>query len=281
MLSLQRSLTSAVGVGLIVLIGVRCGTNPGNGADNRNPGGSSNAESATNVTMLKFQMPDRTLLAGEVKDISQKMDGYHLKIESVGSQCSASYTYEDINAIKDNGWVYVPASSNCDYVITVGFGPLGTATPPATATLAPTNSLSTHYYMTKSPLAVPAVKLKGKPEWKVPYWVSLQDDGAALGLKTTGLGDKPDTAINPPTPPPTATTVTWANDIKPIINTSCASCHGAGSPKGDFTTFANAQNHLDHLVDEVVGGSMPPSKPLSEDKKQLFQKWKDANFPEK
>lgn len=148
-----------------------------------------------------------------------------------------------------------------------------------TALTAFEETLTKQFYATKAPVAITSAQLKGKAEWTVPVWFTLQTDGQVLGLKTAGLGIKPDSGST--TPPTTSEPVTWTKDIKGLVDSSCVKCHGPTSADGDLSTYDVAKNHFDHMYLEVMAGKMPPSGPLSQDKKDLFQKWKDGNFLEK
>jgi hypothetical protein len=85
----------------------------------------------------------------------------------------------------------------------------------------------------------------------------------------------------PPTPPPTPTpgepTVSWATDIQPIYERSCAVCHGEDGNQtfmGSFETFSALGSVA---LERVTRGEMPPptsSVPaLSEEELQLLQTW--------
>lgn len=75
--------------------------------------------------------------------------------------------------------------------------------------------------------------------------------------------------------------VTYATDIVPIINTSCATsgCHVAGgSGPGDFTTYTGLKAKVNNGSFEnrvLVQKNMPPSGPLSDCTEAKLQKWID------
>ena len=67
--------------------------------------------------------------------------------------------------------------------------------------------------------------------------------------------------------------ITYLNDIKPIIDTNCAisGCHVPGTGRKDLTTYQGLKDIVNdgRLVDRVIiQKDMPPSQPLS---KQLAQ----------
>lgn len=76
------------------------------------------------------------------------------------------------------------------------------------------------------------------------------------------------------------TTISFLNDVAPIISTNCAvsSCHNAGSPYGDYTSFAKIKEDADngkisYQVIELEAMPRSPIFPLSEDEKTLIDCW--------
>lgn len=67
---------------------------------------------------------------------------------------------------------------------------------------------------------------------------------AALGIATAAMAADVDTSKLPPAS--TQKDVTFAKDIKPIIDTSCVKCHQGEKPKGKL--------HLDTLEGVLKGG---------------------------
>jgi hypothetical protein len=71
----------------------------------------------------------------------------------------------------------------------------------------------------------------------------------------------------------------YAANIKPIITSQCAttsSCHGAGTNRSDYTTYAGLKavaddGSLNQKV--IVDKSMPPSGSLSLDERQKIKCW--------
>lgn len=76
----------------------------------------------------------------------------------------------------------------------------------------------------------------------------------------------------------------YAADIKPLITSNCATagCHNAGSPQGDFTSYAGIKAMADNgrLKDKVIHDkTMPPSGPLSLDDRKKLQCWLNSGAP--
>lgn len=74
---------------------------------------------------------------------------------------------------------------------------------------------------------------------------------------------------------------TYSADIKPIIDANCLKCHGAGSPKGDFTTYEGlktvaASGELEFKV--IHQQSMPPKGPLPEEDRKKISCWLSSGF---
>jgi hypothetical protein len=73
--------------------------------------------------------------------------------------------------------------------------------------------------------------------------------------------------------------ITYANDILPIINNSCATsgCHEAGNTAiGDFSTYAGVKAKVDNgtFTNRVlVQKDMPPAAPLSNCEQAKIQQW--------
>lgn len=81
------------------------------------------------------------------------------------------------------------------------------------------------------------------------------------------------------------TTVTFAGDIAPIVEASCATvgCHAAGSIVGDYTTYAGLEDRATNgdMEAAVLGSppTMPKSGTLSQDELDKFKCWFDAGAP--
>lgn len=75
--------------------------------------------------------------------------------------------------------------------------------------------------------------------------------------------------------------ITYANDVLPIINASCATtgCHvSGGSGPGDFTNYNDLKLKVDNGTFEtrvLVDKNMPPNTPLSNCDLQILQAWID------
>jgi len=83
--------------------------------------------------------------------------------------------------------------------------------------------------------------------------------------------------------------VTYTEHVAPILDASCISCHAGhlegadrnGAPVGvNFDTYEAAVESGDAANTRIQAGSMPPSGPLSDDDKAIFQHWVDEGFAE-
>lgn len=80
-------------------------------------------------------------------------------------------------------------------------------------------------------------------------------------------------------------TPTYNADIKDIIDANCtqSGCHGAGSSRGDFRTYAGLSPYLSNgrFKSEVLTKqSMPQGGSLSHAELNLIQCWNDNGYPE-
>lgn len=83
--------------------------------------------------------------------------------------------------------------------------------------------------------------------------------------------------------------VSYSADIQPILESRCLGCHsenkqGAdrnGARVGvDFDTYELAKENAVRANSRIQNGSMPPSGPIPEEEKQIFQMWIDQDTPE-
>lgn len=92
------------------------------------------------------------------------------------------------------------------------------------------------------------------------------------------------------TEPNSVENISYLNDIKPIIDNNCVSCHGNptnfGAPNS-LTTYENVKasvlNNLINRISRIEGssGAMPLGGPrLSQNEINTIIDWQNANFPE-
>ncbi|RPE00006.1 hypothetical protein EGM88_01725 [Aureibaculum marinum] len=88
-----------------------------------------------------------------------------------------------------------------------------------------------------------------------------------------------DNTIEPP-----VKNVTYANDIKSIIDSNCINCHSnppkSGAPMA-LVTLENVKEAVESrdLIGRVEDGSMPPSdENLTADQIQLIKDWENNSF---
>lgn len=117
----------------------------------------------------------------------------------------------------------------------------------------------------------------------------LTDD---FELTQTGTGSNSSTGSSTATKTGTGTTTsegpTYTDDIKKIVDKSCAKsgCHNKGGTDPDLSTYANIKKEKDDFfrtLDPEDDKAMPPggeSAALKEADLKLLEDWKDADFPE-
>lgn len=105
----------------------------------------------------------------------------------------------------------------------------------------------------------------------------------------TELAATTDATLEPTIPPLDASGVSFANDVQPILNSRCASCHGLERTSGDFdlTTYdllmAGGEEGLAVLPGDAASsplvtlsesGNMPKNGPkLTPDQLQVMKDW--------
>lgn len=83
------------------------------------------------------------------------------------------------------------------------------------------------------------------------------------------------------TVPRGATGTSWLNDIKPIIEVSCAKsgCHN-GSSRTDLRIYENAKFHASSIKSKTKDRSMPREGTLTQDQIDIIGCWVDDGAPE-
>lgn len=113
-----------------------------------------------------------------------------------------------------------------------------------------------------------------------------------IGILTLSLNSCKKNSADPIDACDTAETVSFSNDIVPLLNSTCAysGCHTVAFASGDFTAYAGVAEKASAgslLARVVTVKDMPPSyapddKPqeLSTCDIELFSSWIDAGFPD-
>ncbi|WP_082632599.1 c-type cytochrome [Chryseobacterium sp. IHB B 17019] len=80
---------------------------------------------------------------------------------------------------------------------------------------------------------------------------------------------------------PIAEQVTYAKDVKPIIEANCIGCHSAGGPASfqPWTSYDQVKTHIDNILDRIQRPNgdplkMPQGGSLSPSQINIFTKWK-------
>ncbi len=80
---------------------------------------------------------------------------------------------------------------------------------------------------------------------------------------------------DPGTPDPCAT-ITYAINVKPIIDNNCVQCHGAGGNFPNLTTFNGTSANATIVKDAVVTKRMPQGGSLTNEEIQAISCWFDG-----
>lgn len=75
---------------------------------------------------------------------------------------------------------------------------------------------------------------------------------------------------------------TYKNDIAPIMTAHCMPCHGYGSQKGDWTSYAGLKKAVDEGTFEkrvLVKQDMPPKAPLADSLRKKIRCWLNSGAP--
>ncbi len=77
---------------------------------------------------------------------------------------------------------------------------------------------------------------------------------------------------------PIAELVTYSQDVKPIVDNNCISCHSAGSFK-PFVTYNDVKSNIEGILNRIQRpggdpGKMPQGGSLSQTQINVFIQWK-------
>ena len=94
-------------------------------------------------------------------------------------------------------------------------------------------------------------------------------------------GTTPAPGTNPvPTssPTPGAYAVGYNEDVAPIFQSQCQSCHGGS---GLMDTYSESKSNFSNLISRINSGNMPKGRPaLSQATKNLLNTWATEGFPQ-
>lgn len=106
---------------------------------------------------------------------------------------------------------------------------------------------------------------------------------AACNGDSGGAGCPSLTSSCPATPP------SWQNDVEPLIDTYCLSCHSEGGvapPQFDYTTYDGVFRSRSVMVTQIIQCQMPPSDASppaampSPDQRQTLVSWIACGAPD-
>lgn len=79
------------------------------------------------------------------------------------------------------------------------------------------------------------------------------------------------------------TNISFSQDVLPVINASCISCHvpGGQQESSPMTNYEEIKNYSDAILERVngIGGIMPPTGPISECNQSKIEAWVRAGAP--
>lgn len=103
-----------------------------------------------------------------------------------------------------------------------------------------------------------------------------------LGCSEDSVSDLTETDI--------PTTISYQNDVRPIIQNNCLNCHGNPTnfcAPNSLTTYENVKTSvLNNLIDRIsrpegISGAMPLGGPrLSQNDINIIIAWQNADFPQ-
>lgn len=72
-------------------------------------------------------------------------------------------------------------------------------------------------------------------------------------------------------------TVSFANQIQPMLKSNCTSCHGSSRQSAGvrLDSYSAVKSNLSRVSNVISKGTMPPTGGLKTDLRQLFQTWVD------
>ncbi len=68
-------------------------------------------------------------------------------------------------------------------------------------------------------------------------------------------------------------TKSYANDVKPLVQSYCVNCHSS------YSTYSGIKSAGSSVRSSIVNGSMPKNSSLSSDQKDAIVCWIDAGMP--
>jgi hypothetical protein len=106
------------------------------------------------------------------------------------------------------------------------------------------------------------------------------------GNTNTTAGNTNTTAGNTNSTPTTglcgtsATTISYATHIAPLVTSACSSCHGSGGTPPTMTTFTNTKSAFSSgtAKSEVDSRNMPRGASLTTNQICLFDTWATTNY---
>lgn len=108
-----------------------------------------------------------------------------------------------------------------------------------------------------------------------------------LGLMLWGVScKKSSTTSSTDSTTTCSSSYTYSADIKSIIDASClgSGCHGSGSGRGDFTTYAGLKSYITNgsfKREVVTNKTMPQGSSLSTEQRSKISCWLDNGAAEK
>lgn len=87
--------------------------------------------------------------------------------------------------------------------------------------------------------------------------------------------------------PPIAETITYTQDVKPIVDANCIVCHSAGGAASfqPWTNYTQVKNNIDNILNRIQRPAgdpqkMPQGGSLSPSQIEVFIQWKNNGLLE-
>jgi hypothetical protein len=77
-------------------------------------------------------------------------------------------------------------------------------------------------------------------------------------------------------------TISFASEVKPIIDSKCATnsgCHASGSSRGTYTTYSQISSDKGRISSTIKNGSMPQNGSLTTNQKNTILCWIENGAP--
>lgn len=130
----------------------------------------------------------------------------------------------------------------------------------------------------------PTLAFRTRAGWRlaaisVAFWGCTQAPVETPNYTTAGTGNCNDNG-NDSTLRLTQDDPNYDDDIADMIEDKCITCHDTDDQEPFLADWDDVEAVKRLVVSEVVDETMPPNRPLTNDDIDIYQAWKDADYPE-